>query len=186
MRTPRRPHVAARRCRGRCNRILPLAAYHRDNEALDGRQAYCPQCKADSTREAAWLRNYGLRPGRAQRCLELQTNLCPLCDTALDFEVKHGLHRKWTLCVDHDHDTGEVRGLVHSICNLSPPPNGHASKRWAAYCDEPPMRAAHNGVPLIAPISGQGNAQLELLDYEPPRDVITSRRGPHPTTKTVT
>ena len=139
-----------------------MTAFNLDEAAEDGRQSYCPECKADNTREARWLRFYGLRPGRAQACLELQHNTCPLCGGHLDFEVKRGALRKWTLHIDHDHDTGEVRGLLHSLCNMSPPPNALASARWLEYCLNPPMRQAHGGVPLIAPITGLGEAQLDL------------------------
>ncbi len=162
MRTPRSPYVAKRRCRGSCRRVLPLTAYHLDAEALDGRQAYCPECKASATREARWLRQYGLTAGRAQACLALQDDLCPLCNSHIAFNPRQGLEKGWTLCVDHDHDTGEVRGLVHSRCNLSPPQNALGSARWLAYCRNPPMRVAHAGKPLIAPVSGMGEVQFEM------------------------
>lgn len=162
VRPPKGPLPAKKKCAGRCARVLPLTAFNIDNEAADNRQSYCSECKADSTREARWLRQYGLLPGRAQACLELQENCCPICGTSLDFEVKRGALRKWTLHVDHDHDTGEVRGLVHMQCNISPPAGAEASARWLKYCTSPPMREAYGGVPLIAPVSGLGEAQLDL------------------------
>lgn len=156
------PFPAKKRCAGRCARVLPLNYFHHDAEADDGRQSYCPECKAHNTREARWLKYYGLRAGRAQRCLEIQNNACPLCGGALDFDVKRGVLRKWSLHVDHDHETGEVRGLLHMQCNISPPAGVLTSARWLEYCGNPPMREAHGGMPLIAPVSGLGEAQLDL------------------------
>lgn len=161
-RSKRPAYVAARKCRGPCKRVLPLSAFDLDASANDGRQAYCPECKADATRVARWLKQYGLTESRAQACLMLQNDVCPICAAHLDFRVRQGRARGWTVCVDHDHETGEVRGLVHNLCNLSPPQNAKASALWLEYCLNPPMREVHGGVPLIAPMSGLGEQQIEL------------------------
>lgn len=148
---------AAKRCGGPCGRVLPLTAefFHVDEQSSDGRQSYCKSCKASATQEARWLREYGFTAATAERCLTAQGHRCPICGGSLDFSMR--IH------VDHDHDTEEVRGLLHARCNTSPPKNGEGAKRWAAYCLDPPMRKVNFGYPLLRAASGLGVAQLELL-----------------------
>lgn len=148
---------ATKRCAGTCRRLLPIKAefFHRDEQSLDGHQSYCKDCKARATLEARWLREYGITPRLAQQCLSLQGDACPVCMGVLDFSMR--VH------VDHDHDTEEVRGFLHGPCNTGPPKNGEGASRWRTYCDEPPMRRANGGDPLIRMGSGLALAQLELL-----------------------
>jgi len=94
--------------------------------------------------------------------MAVQNDACPICGEHIGFEVRHDGDRRKDLVVDHDHDTGEVRGFVHRVCNTRPPQNGEAGRRWFDYCEHPPMRAAHGGRPLISIKSGMGDNQLEL------------------------
>jgi uncharacterized protein YbaR (Trm112 family) len=72
---------------------------HKKYWAVKGRARY----------QERWLGQYGLtREGRAE-LLESQNNRCPICRTAETKE--HPLH------VDHDHVTGQVRGLLCGNCN---------------------------------------------------------------------
>jgi len=43
--------------------------------------------------------------------LQAQNNRCAICGLE-DIDNLHGV-----LCVDHDHDTGKVRGLLCTACN---------------------------------------------------------------------
>lgn len=78
---------------------------------------------------------YGLGPGDYQRLYELQDGRCAICTRAT------GLTKR--LAVDHDHETGEVRGLLDSVCNRM---LGHARDnpgfflRAAKYLEDPPAR----------------------------------------------
>ena len=42
---------------------------------------------------------------------EKQKGLCPICNRPLSEEYRRP-------CVDHDHETGKIRGIIHSGCNL--------------------------------------------------------------------
>jgi len=59
----------------------------------------------------SWLkRAYGVSPEQYNELFVDQAGCCAIC----------GLHQavlEKKLCVDHDHDTGEVRGLLCSACN---------------------------------------------------------------------
>lgn len=52
------------------------------------------------------LYKYNLSPEDYDRLLEDQNEACAICGVRPD-----------RLCVDHDHETGEVRGLLCSPCN---------------------------------------------------------------------
>jgi hypothetical protein len=76
---------------------------------------------------------YGLQPGDYDRLYTHQTGVCAICKRAT------GATRK--LCVDHDHATGKVRGLLCRPCNDM---LGHARDsdmffyRAAGYLQRPP------------------------------------------------
>jgi len=57
-------------------------------------------------------RNYGITPAQYDAMFVAQKGLCAICESA----DRAGKRR---LCVDHDHDTGKVRGLLCSRCNTA-------------------------------------------------------------------
>lgn len=58
----------------------------------------------------AWLRNqYGITVEEYVVMAEVQQGLCAIC--------RRGCPRNSRLSVDHDHDTGRVRGLLCDTCN---------------------------------------------------------------------
>lgn len=69
-----------------------------------------------------------------------QGGLCPLCGKEIDLRIKgEGV-------IDHDHDTGRVRGLLHRSCNAAEGKVANAAGRWGAkstkYKDIIPFLAA--------------------------------------------
>ncbi|WP_189951267.1 endonuclease VII domain-containing protein [Streptomyces roseolus] len=83
---------------------------------------------------------YGLEAGEYARLYKFQGGLCALCRRAT------GASRR--LSVDHDHATGEVRGLLCRPCNSL---LGHARdklaffRRCISYLNLPPCRAMREG-----------------------------------------
>jgi hypothetical protein len=79
------------------------------------------------------LKTYGLRAGQYQALYEAQGGVCYICQRA------KGLTKK--LAVDHDHETGYVRGLLCGPCNRM---LGHLREsfsmidRTAYYLADPP------------------------------------------------
>jgi len=78
---------------------------------------------------------YGLGPGNYQRLQDFQGGTCAGCQRA------KGITKR--LAVDHDHKTGEVRGLLCHNCNYT---LAHfrddpvALRRLADYLENPPAR----------------------------------------------
>jgi hypothetical protein len=57
------------------------------------------------------MKLYGLTNARYEELLRLQHNRCGICG-------KHQIELYHTLAVDHDHETGKVRGLLCTTCNV--------------------------------------------------------------------
>jgi len=91
------------------------AAAHRD-ELLPKKRAYMRKRNAeqpDLNRIRKLSYKYGLSPEAYADLVEQTGPACPLCNE--EFRGR-GLHKR---CVDHDHLTGKVRGLICSACNTA-------------------------------------------------------------------
>lgn len=62
----------------------------------------------------------------ALRKLAEQGGVCPLCGQPIDTSIKG------ELVIDHDHDTGEIRGVLHRSCNAAEGKVANAAGRWGA------------------------------------------------------
>lgn len=54
---------------------------------------------------------YGIDDAEYNRLFKLQEGKCAICN-------RHQIEFTRSLCVDHDHKTGEIRGLLCTNCNL--------------------------------------------------------------------
>lgn len=61
-------------------------------------------------------RDYGINLDDYKRLLEAQNNLCAICGCPSGSEKGNNNGSK-VLSVDHNHDTGKIRGLLCSACN---------------------------------------------------------------------
>lgn len=66
--------------------------------------------KLEKARERNLLRRYGITLDQYNEMLEKQEHSCGLCG-------RHESEFKTRLAVDHNHVTGEIRGLLCSYCN---------------------------------------------------------------------
>lgn len=64
-------------------------------------------------RENKLLKKYGLTIETYESLVKLQNNLCAICKSS-----NKGSETKNNWCVDHDHKTDKVRGLLCHNCNL--------------------------------------------------------------------
>jgi hypothetical protein len=98
-----------------CRLEKPIDAFAMRNRALAtgyGRESRCRDCKRLHYQEnkAAWAardreRRYGLNPEQWERFLKKHRNRCAICGS------------QERLGIDHDHDSGQTRGLLCSMCN---------------------------------------------------------------------
>lgn len=60
------------------------------------------------------------------RMLQAQGGVCSLCGKPIDLTIKG------ELVIDHDHDTGLIRGALHRSCNAAEGKVANAAGRWGA------------------------------------------------------
>lgn len=58
-----------------------------------------------------------------------QGGVCAICGKPIDFTV---MGRTSDYVVDHNHDTGEIRGVLHRSCNAAEGKVANAAGRWGA------------------------------------------------------
>lgn len=112
-----------------CGEVKPLDDFHRNRSAADGRQGYCKPCwyqrntgyhyarHGKSYHRGSMLKaKYGITLEQYNAMLARSDGKCWACG-----QVEVARHPKtgtlFSLAVDHDHDTGEVRGLLCFLCN---------------------------------------------------------------------
>ena len=112
----------------KCGQSKELVDFEKRKSSPDGRTGVCKKCKAKgrqlnyiatprvrygSARDAYLRRTYGITQVEEQALHADQLGCCKIC----------GIEEKYTsgqkLCVDHDHDSGAVRGLLCSKCNAA-------------------------------------------------------------------
>jgi hypothetical protein len=99
-----------------CKQWKPVSEFPRNRSTRDGFAAYCKPCHNErgrrnrqrlhgSTRHYHLKRRYGIGARDVERMIEAQGGMCAVCRTA---PAQH---------VDHDHATGQVRGILCFNCN---------------------------------------------------------------------
>lgn len=113
-----------------CKKLKKLEDFHVDRRKPDGRHGGCKRCRNKNRRKAyaqnperdrlygalfrpeqratVLKRKYNLTPDEYDALLEAQGGGCAICGRAA------GMVR---LAVDHDHQTGKIRGLLCAACN---------------------------------------------------------------------
>jgi hypothetical protein len=64
----------------------------------------------ERTRATNWKVKYGILPEHFYKKLKEQNNCCSICERNMDEYGK-------IFCVDHNHKTGQIRGLLCDPCN---------------------------------------------------------------------
>ena len=109
-----------------CKADRPASEYHRSASTTDGLDPRCKPCRKTATqrhaidpqrkRDASMRRLYGIGVAEYDAMFEDQGGLCAICGMTEQM-TRLGVTRG--LCVDHDHETGRVRGLLCAACNFA-------------------------------------------------------------------
>ena len=89
-----------------CDLRLPVSEFHRADTHGRGLASECKPCSLSRRRES----KYGLSTPAWEEMFTNQNRTCAICGTADPGAA--GWH------TDHDHKTGEVRGILCANCNL--------------------------------------------------------------------
>ncbi len=133
----------------RCENYLPIAQFGR--RPSGNPQSFCFPCQKGYLHETRIQKLFGIDAAEYQRILTLQGGRCAICRQK---------PRSKNLAVDHDHETGEVRGLLCTRCNHKLLGSAHDKAdillRAAAYLKAPPA--------LVGSVDHLGEG--ELLEAE--------------------
>lgn len=102
---------ATKKTCARCRARKPLSGFHKNKGKPDGLSPTCKICRADIERRYKYKERYGITPEQFDKLLKKQKGKCATC--GLPARDRHGRFH-----VDHDHETGTVRGLLCYQCNI--------------------------------------------------------------------
>ena len=86
----------------KCKKIKSFDEYHKDKHQSLGLSTSCKECVTDKILKYS----YNLKIEEYYNLFEKQEGKCLICNNEFDI-----------LSVDHDHKTGEIRGLLCMTCN---------------------------------------------------------------------
>lgn len=114
--------------------------YHRwDPERVERLQKLAKQSALERYR----LKTYGITPEQYATLWNKQGEACAICRTSVN-----GSGRAWH--VDHDHDTGYVRGILCHRCNVSLGRSKVLTSEQARYLANPPAELMFIAPPLYS------------------------------------
>jgi hypothetical protein len=97
----------------KCKIEKPLNEFYKENRAKDGLKYHCKSCHKRYNKKGDLKRLYNITLEQYNQMVIDQNNCCAIC------LKKFGNTKMTTAQVDHNHETGLVRGLLCSPCNLN-------------------------------------------------------------------
>lgn len=100
----------------KCQTIKELSEFYNKKSSKDGKSSWCKPCtnarphNPEVHRRAKLKAIYGITPEEYTSLLESQGGVCAICK-------QYRPHKGDSMCVDHCHATGSVRGILCGDCN---------------------------------------------------------------------
>lgn len=109
------PVVESKSC-SKCLVVKPASAFYSRKRGTIGLYSACKEClnrgvNPENKRNAQLKHRYGITLDQYNDMLEAQAGVCKVCGGP-------PMHRG-TYHVDHDHETGKIRGLLCHKCNVA-------------------------------------------------------------------
>ncbi len=106
---------------GHCDSYKPTSEFYASKTGYNGLHFYCKLCVKKQSKKYIHERvlsnkekNYGVSAMQYIEMLEKQGHVCAICGRH-ETKIHKGTPASYS--VDHDHDTGQIRGLLCSTCN---------------------------------------------------------------------
>ena len=97
----------------RCKEIKPLFEFGISSTGRKMSSPYCRECERKRAKEKHIQTRHNIFLSDYDKILKKQDGKCKICKTT---KIKY--KNKGRFCVDHDHKTGKIRGLLCVHCNL--------------------------------------------------------------------
>ena len=94
-----------------CGETKATAEFHKAKNMRDGLQARCKVCMRAYTEKRQLQNLYGITIEQRDEMIEQQQGKCAIC-----LSSDPGGRGQWH--VDHNHTTGEIRGMLCHLCNI--------------------------------------------------------------------
>lgn len=97
----------------KCKESKPISAFTKEKKTKDGLKHCCKSCSKVHKLKS----RYNITKEQYDKLLTAQNNRCAICKIHIN-DVVNPNASDCVLCVDHDHKTNEIRGLLCHKCNL--------------------------------------------------------------------
>ena len=95
-----------------CKIEKDLTEFHKDKRNKSGVGNLCKSCKKTTDKDYRLRNTHGISYDEYVSMVEERGNLCDICG-----QSPVGRDKNDQLVVEHNHDTGEIRGLTCGMCN---------------------------------------------------------------------
>lgn len=114
--------IKLKKC-SKCKQTYPAVPefFYKHINRKDGFDPWCKECKKEYDKKRHKIKNFNISLKQYKKMLKEQNNRCLICGR--DFEDIYRNpkqnHVYYTPRIDHDHKTGNVRGILCHHCNTA-------------------------------------------------------------------
>lgn len=150
LRHDRGPTPKGHRFCSSCQRFIPIPDWFSNRGSKTGLSSYCKACMRVKCAESYLKRRHGLSTSTREQIHESQNGVCAIC------------HDAPAVHVDHDHDSGHIRGLLCFNCNAG---LGQFKDRTELLDAAIDYLNIHRGIADARPPIGRWPRVIELFPY---------------------